>query len=160
MVTSRSTAPGTIIVSTSDRLQRILTTAGPTQVPELITTGWTNPFAFTLNRNDKLWVADNSGGVGKEHVAAGGEKNGPKRRRFWATLPPGTSPSGIAASKTELLVCSKNNGTLERLHVGLDHVARPRKTVAEVRCQLAVVALPDGSIITATERSLLRYPSR
>jgi len=122
--------------------------------------GWVNPNAFTFDDRGRLWVADQARADGKELVARGREKNGAKRRRFATALPEGSKPSGIAAIKDELFVCRSGQRDVYRLHVGLDDVARRRGVVPGLKCDRAIMSLPDGSLVTATGDDIRRYPPR
>jgi hypothetical protein len=152
-------AKGEIAFDTDGRLllgigDRIIDTQG-----QVISDGWRAP-QVVPGRGHRLWVADNAPGDDKELVARGREKSVVKRRRFASALPLRTDPSDLALLKDELLVCSEHYGTVYRLHIGLDDVARRRSALKNVKCRNAIVISPDNSVITATEDAILRYGAR
>lgn len=125
----------------------------------VISNGWHAP-KIVAGRGNRIWVADDAPRAEKELVARGREKNGAKRRRFASPLPQRTDPSAVALRKDELLVCSRRAGTVYRLHIGLDDVARRRGTVDGLSCTNAIVVSSDGAVITATDNAILRYGAR
>lgn len=125
----------------------------------VISDGWTDPVVLS-GRGRAIWVADNVPGGKKELVARGREKDRPKRRRFATALPANTNPVGMALLDPALLVCSRAQRNVFRLHIGLDDVARRREPLKGVACSHGIAAAPDGSLITATHEAIYRYPPR
>jgi len=121
--------------------------AGPEQVPDVVSGGWNNPFAFAFTPTGDLWVADNSPGEDPERLTRG-DGSGPVTE-----LPTATAPSGLAATDGgDLLVCGYVSGQLLRYEV-VDGRAE-RRTVLADDCRLGVVVLDDGRIVYAAENSL------
>lgn len=144
----------------SGKLLRLHAGGPETQTPTEITRGWHNPFGFTVDFRNNLWVADNAPGREKELVSRGNERDRANRRRHATALPSHFAPSGLAIDEYELYACSYTTKAVFRLHIGLDNVARRRGEVKGLTCQSAIVAQPDGSLITATSTAIYRYPAR
>ncbi len=125
----------------------------------VVSGGWHSP-KIAPGRGKRLWVADDAPGSAKELVGRGRENDKAKRRRFASALPARTDPSDVAVLKNEVLVCSRNYGTVYRLHIGLDDVARRRAPIEGLRCRTAIVVSVDNSVITATDDAIVRYGAR
>jgi hypothetical protein len=125
----------------------------------LISKGWTDP-VVAPGRGNRIWVADNALPGSKERVARGRERSIAKRNRFASTLPEFTNPSGMALLDDQLLVCSKTRKKVFRLHIGIDDVARRRDWMKGLVCDRDIAVAKDGSLITATRGSIVRYPPR
>jgi hypothetical protein len=149
-----------LLIGIGNRIESIDPVIAHAPAPKEISSGWANPRAFVPGRGDRIWVADDAPKGEKERVARGGETNKAKRRRFATVLPKDTDPSGVALRDDELLVCSEHYGTVYRLHIGLDDVARRRAVVEGLECKHSIVAAPDRSVITATSTAIYRYPPR
>lgn len=143
---------GVLHVSLRDRIVRIVDGQA-----DVVSQGWVNPLAFSIDERGRMFVADHPRRDGEAFVARGREANRAKRNRF-ATGLAGTKPSGLAFVRDEVLVCRSNVGDVARLHIGLDNVARRRGAVEGVRCRNAIVAMDDGSIVTALAHEIRRYP--
>lgn len=143
---------GALYVSIGARVVRIVDGEA-----ETVSDGWVNPFAFSIDERDRMFVADAPSPGGKAFVARGRENDQPKRRRF-ATGLPGSKPSGLAFVGDEVLVCRSNVGDVARLHIGLDNTARRRGSIEGVKCRNAVVVMSDGSVVTALAHEIRRYP--
>jgi len=126
----------------------------PGQRPRIVSTGWSNPFAFTFTSAGALWVADNAPGDVPERLAPGGR---PPRPSTFLELPPMTAPSGVAAiSKTELAVCGVRSRRLERYRLRSEGrpPLGPEGAPLATDCLLSVVALADGRLAYATDRQI------
>ena len=150
---------GDIVFDSTGRLllgvgNRIVDTQGAT-----VSASWHSP-ELVPGRGNRLWVVDDAPGNAKDFVARGRETNATKRRRFASALPEGTRPADVTIRNDELLVCDRRAGTVYRLHIGLDDVARRRSALKNVKCQTAIVVSPDNSVITATDNAILRYGAR
>ena len=113
----------------------------PEQQPRLLSSGWNNPFAFTIAGDDTIWVADNS--PGSEERLARVDQD--RRTSVVRIIGGHTAPVGIAIAKNQLYVCSF-----------LDHQLRayamdgtPGQIVAR-DCTYDVVSLQDGTLAYAT----------
>ena len=112
---------------------------GPSQTPTVVSSGWNNPFGFTVLSDQSVWVADNSPGDRGERLARGDISPIDP-----VELPTATAPSGIDHLGTDqLVVCGFKSGALLRyeLRDGRPHALRTLAT----DCQTAVVV--DGSRI-------------
>jgi hypothetical protein len=152
---------GRLVVGVGDLLERELVTdptapngklllLDPTgdesQTPEVHSIGWNNPFAFAMDTDGTVWVADNAPGSEPERLARvspGGVVT------VLAELPERTAPSGLARVPGGLLVCGFRSRELlgYRLRGGDlgEHL-----TLAE-DCALGVVRLADGRVAYANE---------
>lgn len=126
----------------------------PTQMPEVLSSGWNNPFAFDFSPAGRLWVADNSPGDQPERLARGDVRNPPVTE---LTRP--TAPSALAAVDDErLLVCGFITRTLEAF-VTSDDRARATGEPLATDCSLGVVILSDGRIAYSNEDSVRVLPA-
>jgi hypothetical protein len=125
----------------------------------VVSDGWTDP-VFAFGRGTQIWVADNALPGSKERVARGREKNHAKRNRFASALPAYTNPSDMVLLKDELLLCSKTHEKVYRLHIGLDEVARRRDWMKGLVCDRDIGVTSNGSLITATNGAIYKYPPR
>lgn len=111
------------------------------QPPEVVSSGWNNPFAFTYTPGGRLWVADNAPGEEPERLA---EVNAAS-----VTELPGKqiAPAGLAAiSDRELVLCAYLTRELLRFRVG----ERRGKRIA-TGCRTGVVRLAGGALAYANE---------
>jgi len=126
----------------------------------IISKGWVNPFAFSIDARNRLFVADQASDSGKERTARGRENDVAKRNRFSAVLPKNSKPIGLAILDDELLVCRSTYRDVFRLHVGIDNTPRNRGVVKGLACTGAIATMADGSVVTATAHEIRRYPPR
>lgn len=123
----------------------------PSQTPDVISTGWNNPFAFAVTPGGQLWVADNHPSGGDERLS-----RADRRDRPWpfTVLPDTFAPSGMAAvSDEELLVCSYTTRRLERYHIDEEGRASFVELVAD-DCRFDVVLLADGAIVYSADDAI------
>lgn len=114
----------------------------PDQEPEVLSSGWTNPFAFTF-LDDKLWVADNAVGDAAERLARGDTGEASKVTE----LPPVTAPSGLAALPGgRLALCGYVSQELIIYRVGASGAQEPDDEPVATDCSLGVVELEDGRL--------------
>jgi glucose/arabinose dehydrogenase len=133
------------------KLLRLDPGGGPGQTPEVISTGWNNPFAFAFSPAGHLWVADNAPGKMPERLTRGDE-TGPV-----TTLPSKTVPAGLAFfDDAELLVCGFGSGRLQRYQIRDDRAIRGGVLARD--CRLGVAVLADATVVYATERAIRRLP--
>jgi hypothetical protein len=126
-----------------------------TQEPEVLSSGWNNPFAFGFTPAGELWVADNSPGEQPERLARGDVRNPPVTE---LTRP--TAPSGLAAADDErLLVCGFITRTLEVFVTSADDRARAAREPLATDCSLGVVILSDGRIAYSNEDTVRVLPA-
>jgi hypothetical protein len=113
------------------------------QSPQILSTGWNNPFAFAYLPDGTLWVADNAPGKHPERLARGSTGGGPPADV--TVLDRGPAPSGVTAlGPRALALCGVVSGLLDRyeLRAGRWHYVR---TIAR-GCRYGVVRLTDGRL--------------
>lgn len=121
-------------------------TGPPDQEPEVLSSGWNNPFAFTVAPGGAVWVADNSPGDSPERIGRGDGQGS-----TIALSPPERAPSGLAAlSDDELVVCGVLSGVAELIEVRDGRTRAPSQVLADP-CRLGVVALPGGGLAVAVD---------
>lgn len=139
--------------SVKGKLLRLDPDGEPGQRPTVISTGWSNPFAFAFAPDGVLWVADNSGGDAPERIALG---NAGPRPEVIGVLPDRTAPSGLAILADGTLgICSYLRGTLLRWVPG----EPARTTDLHAPCDTGVIVLPNGSLVTAVPGKLVLSPA-
>ncbi|HET6771383.1 MAG TPA: PQQ-dependent sugar dehydrogenase [Actinomycetota bacterium] len=158
------TPDGRLIVGVGDLLDRELVTdpSAPngklllldpsgeeSQRPEVHSSGWNNPFAFDVDEDGAVWVADNAPGSEPERLARVSPAG---VVTVLADLPARTAPSGLALVSGGLLVCGFKSRELlgYPLRGG---VLGEHLTLAE-DCALGVVRLADGRVAYANEREI------
>lgn len=119
-----------------------------TQIPEVVASGWNNPFAFDVLDDGSIWVADNEPGEGTERLARVGTAG---TITTVTGLPAKTAPSGIAVTARSVFVCGYASGSLLRYA----REAPSDPTVAADDCAYAVVRLSDGDILYASRDAIL-----
>jgi glucose/arabinose dehydrogenase len=120
--------------------------AGPAdQTPQVVSSGWNNPFAFTVGPDGAIWVADNSPGEVPERIARG-DREGPS-----VDLSGQRAPSGVVVLGTdELAVCGYLSGQLELVPLREGVPGEPTAVLSE-SCTLGVLALGGGRLAVAAE---------
>lgn len=124
----------------------------PDQVPVVLSSGWTNPFAFTFTPSGTLWVVDNSVGDARERLALGdaGGRIPVSVLEFDQTL----APSGLAAvDDTHLALCGFVSRRLDLLRLDGEAGATTGAVLADA-CAVAVTRLNDGRLAYADETSI------
>ncbi len=130
---------------------------GPNRAPEVLSSGWNNPFAFAFAPDGRLWVADNAPGRRPERIARGDARGGPPAEV--TELEEEIAPSGVAAiSSTELAVCGFVSRALQRYRLRGGRW-RPAGTIAR-GCRYGVVGLPDGRLAFSTGRDVRTVAAR
>lgn len=122
------------------------------QVPDMISMGWNNPFAFTFTPAGELWVGDNAPGDLPERIARGDAGETPEQV---TELPEAIVPSGLfAPAADELLVCGYASRELTRHTIGADGLATPDGDVLARDCALDVAGAADGRIVYSGEGAI------
>lgn len=123
--------------------------SGPDQTPRPLSSGWNNPFAFTVLDDGAVWVADNVPGESGERLVRG---DGAATQEP-VLLPKGTAPAGIDhIGPDNLVVCGYKSGALLRYHLVN---GRPRREqLLAMDCRTAAVALAVGRVVYAATDGL------
>ncbi|HVT78261.1 MAG TPA: hypothetical protein VHD87_14595 [Acidimicrobiales bacterium] len=146
---------GHLVISFHSQLLQVGSGEGSTVVSD----GWVSPFAFDIDAHNRLFVADQPPLHGRALVAHGRDRAAARRRRG-AELFRGSKPSGLAVLGDDLLVCRGGQGDVFRVHVAASGTLKRRAALPDVKCRSAIVALSDGSIVTAVAHEIRRYPRR
>ena len=121
----------------------------PTQVPQILSIGWNNPFAFTFSRDGVLWVADNTGADGPERIGRG-DQPADQARALGGPVTGAIAPSVLLAiDDTRLGLCGFLSGRMQLVRISDGRPAAPSATVAD-SCSTGGTQLTDGRIVTAT----------
>ncbi len=124
----------------------------PTQRPEVLSTGWNNPFAFTLSPNGALWVADNVPGQAGERLARGDLQGRPSHV---TGLPKDTVPSAIASpTDTTLVVCSFAQQRTFRYEIRAGVATRASGFGDDAPCQTGIARHGPHAIWLATANTI------
>jgi hypothetical protein len=124
--------------------------AGPSdQEPEILSTGYTNPFAFSTDQG-RLWVADNAVGDDVEHIGRGDLAD---RDDHTTTGVAPRAPSAVVPlTDGRLGICGFLDGQLLTWSTedpsGYGDALGP--------CLTGATALADGTIVTATDTAIVR----
>lgn len=131
------------------KLLRLDPDGDPGQDPELVSSGWNNPFAFGFTPSGALWLADNAPGNDRERLL----RADPVGPQTW--LPDRTAPSGLAAiDDSTLALCSYRTQLLLRYRIGVNGVARLESPPIARDCRYGVVLLADGRLAYAADESI------
>ena len=125
--------------------------SGPEQLPNMISTGWTDPEGLTYDQGGSLWIADQDAG-GKGRLARVGPRGAIGKPTELAT---GSEPSGLARyAQQELVLCSAATGKVQRflLQEGL---AIPGRTLGS-GCIGPLTATSDRGLAFATAEGIRR----
>ena len=113
------------------------------QTPEVLSSGYTNPFAFTFTPDGSLWAFDNATHDDPERLVRGDEEGAEPALAQHEEM----VPSGLAAvADDELLVCGYRSRTLERIVIRADGTAA-RAGVLAAPCSVGAATLADGRIV-------------
>lgn len=138
------------------KLLRLDPAGAPAQQPELVSSGWNNPFAFTIDDEGRLWVADNTPGDTPERLARGDA--GPRATDI-TVLPAGTAPSGLAVRGDTLAVCGYLTRTLVPYRIAQGGPPEPAGGVLADDCRLGVATLSDGRLAYSTGQTIRILPA-
>ncbi len=120
------------------------------QRPELLSSGWNNPFAFTFTADGALWVADNAPGERPERIGRGDGDGRPR-----TDLAGRAAPAALVALADDRLgLCGYVSGRLREVRIDGDRAEAPGRTVAEP-CRTGAAVLADGRVVVATDDALL-----
>lgn len=126
--------------------------AGPAgQEPVVLSSGWNNPYAFTVTEGGAVWVADNAPGERPERLGRGEVADVAP-----SDLPDRTAPSAVIDLGPGLIgVCGYLDGNLRVIDVGVD---RPTigDTIVEGACKTGAVLVAEDILAVADEQ-VVRY---
>lgn len=127
--------------------------AGPsTQEPRVLSSGWNNPYAFTVLDDGEIWVADNAPGSRPERLGRG-DVEAPR-----ADLPGRRAPSGLVELPDgRLAVCGYLTDDLRVIERGgnADVLDVAVGDAVSDRCRTSAAVLPDGRIAVATDDAVV-----
>lgn len=127
---------------------------------QVVSANWNGPVDIAVDLRNRVWAIDSGGGDERPRIAPGRERNRTSRNRHATFLPKGSRPVAVAADETEVYVCDAATMSVLRFHVGLDDVPRQRGPLKGVKCRYDIAVWEDGSIVTASDDAILRYPRR
>lgn len=126
------------------------------QRPAVLSAGWNNPFAFTVDADGVLWVADNAGPSGTERIGRGDLPDA-----ALSELRPADdqmAPSGLVVLGGDTLgVCGFLTGQVLRIDISGDRAAPTSDVVAEP-CRQGAVVLVDGRLALADSDAVVITP--
>lgn len=129
------------------------------QVPEVVSSGWNNPFAFTFTDGGALWVADNSPVDEPERMARGND--GPTASDVTEIARRHTVPAGLTdTSDKRLLLCGYLSRQMTEWKLGADSRMYPTGEVLAEDCSLDVISLTGGDIIYSNESEIRKLVPR
>jgi hypothetical protein len=128
------------------------------QTPEVLSSGWRNPFAFAYDEDGRLWVADNAPPGGVERIGLGDKEDAPV-----IELTEKLAPSAmVVLFDGDLGVCGFLDGQMRQVAVnrgggpGTDPTAELKEDIVVEPCTLAATQLSDESTLFATETEIRR----
>lgn len=120
----------------------------PDQRPEVLSSGWNNPFAFTVTSSGQVWVADNAPGDAPERLGRG---DGDRPRRDLAGR---RAPSALVQLGSDRLgLCGYLDGDLVSVEVGGPPTIGD--TLVSQQCRTGAVALDDG-LVAVSDGAIVR----
>jgi hypothetical protein len=138
--------------SPNGKLLRLEPDGSADQRPDVISSGWNNPFAFTITPSGALWVADNAGRGEAERLARGDVAGQPTSvTRLRGTI----APSGLAAiDDNHLVMCGYVSRRLDVYDVARAGRARRATPPLATDCTIGVIRLADSSLAYGNETSI------
>lgn len=132
----------------SGAMLRLDPSGPPDQEPEVLSDGYTNPFAFVVV-GEQLWVADNAVGDDTERIGSidltPGARRTDRSDLDLSDADPRAPSAIIALPDGDMAVCGFLDAQLRRWSVESSGYGEPLGP-----CLTGTVALPDGTIVTAT----------
>ena len=127
----------------------------PSQTPEVLSTGWNNPFALAYDDEGVLWVADNSPGDQPERIGRG---DAPAEEATDLPTDEGeAAPSALVAlGGGHLGRCGFLTGRLDAVDVR-DGTPRLEGLVVAEPCRTGAALRSDGRIVTAADDQLIVF---
>ena len=126
----------------------------PDQRPEVLSSGWNNPFAFTFTPGGRLWVADNTPGDEPERIGRGDRPASEATDLPTAALGE-AAPSALVALGDGLLGrCGYLSGRLDEVAVSGD-AAHLTGRVLGAPCATGAARRPDGRLVLAAADELV-----
>lgn len=128
------------------------------QTPEVLSSGWRNPYAFAYDEDGRLWVADNAPPGTTERVGVADKEDGPLTE-----LAENLAPSAmVVLPDGDLGLCGFLDGQMRKVAIdrgrgtGTDPTAALTSDIVVEPCTVAAVTLSDGSILFASETEIRR----
>ena len=126
------------------------------QTPDILSTGWNNPFAFTYDDSGVLWVADNTPGDQPERIGRGDRPAG-EATDLDTEADGEAAPSALVAlGGGRLGRCGFLAGRVDVVDVS-GEAPRITDTGLAEPCRTGAAVLSDGRIVTATLDSLVVF---
>lgn len=151
---ARARGGGTIVTLATD--------GAPDQEPDVLSEGYTNPFAFTVGTSGAVWVADNAVGDDVERIGRGDLADRDAHARTGADP---RAPSAIVElADGSLAICGFLDGDLRRWEpvTDGDGPADPQPTFRRGEilgpCLTGAALAPTGDVVTATADALVVVP--
>ena len=118
------------------------------QQPQVLSSGWNNPFALAVDPDGIPWVADNTGGAPPERI---GRADRPAEEATGlGSGPDQLAPAALVALPDgELGLCGWLSGTLERFSIVEGAPVRDLVALA-TPCSTGATVLADGRLVTTT----------
>ncbi len=127
----------------------------PDQLPQVLSTGWNNPFAFTFATDGVLWVADNTPGDRPERIGRGDRPAAEATDLDTADDGEAAPSALVAIGPGRLGRCGYLAGRLDEVEVdAATGEARLTGTTLANACSTGAAVLTDGRIVTADEVGL------
>ena len=126
------------------------------QTPEVLSSGWRNPYAFAYDEDGRLWVADNAPPGQAERIGLGDKEDGSV-----IMLNENLAPAVlIVLPDGDLGVCGYLDGQMRKVTVsrggrtGTDPTAELTGDVVVEPCTVGAAQLSDGTTLFATETEI------
>lgn len=126
------------------------------QTPEVLSSGWRNPYAFAYDQDGRLWVGDNAPPGNAERIGLGDKEEG-----FVLELGENLAPSAmVVLPDGDLGMCGFLDGEMRKVAVnrgvrtGTDPTARLTGDVVVEPCTVGAAQLADGTTLFATETEI------
>ena len=122
------------------------------QQPRVLSAGWNNPYAITVDKHGVPWVADNAGGRARERM---GRADRPATEaRPLGRVGETRAPSALVAlGRNRFGVCGYVSRRVDEVRV-VNGVAAVTGRVLAKPCAEGATRLTDGRLVTATEDAI------
>ncbi len=126
--------------------------AAPDQQPRVMSAGWNNPYAITVDAHGVPWVADNAGGRERERMGRGDRPASEARPlgRVGETRAPSAL---VPLGRNRFGVCGYVSRRVDEVRV-VNGTASVTGRVLARPCAEGATRLADGRLVTATDNAL------